>query len=263
LSDGTHTVEVGAVDPAGNEVKSPAQTVVVDNGAPAVPQSLTVEGGDGWRADNSFSLSWTNPSDPGSPVAGVHYALCAEDGSDCQPSQQLTGTGISRLESISVPWTGAWTVRLWLEDAAGNVDSAHFATATLRYATPPAAVPPQVDPPAMPTDPSSAPPPADPTTPFVSPLPAPRRDVGLRLTTARFSHSHSRLLIRGRTLPGATIRLTLTLRPKHGTAVRRTVAVRGGPFTLTFKHALRGSVTARFAGTVLFRPASATITTRG
>src|SRR4029079_13898482 len=77
-------------------------------------------------------------ADPGSPVAVAHYRLCAADGSGCQPAGQLAAPGISGIDGISVPSEGEWTLQVWLEDAAGNVNSANVATTTLRYGSPPA-----------------------------------------------------------------------------------------------------------------------------
>lgn len=263
LGDGPHTVQVAAGDPAGNEAKSAPWTVLVDNTAPASAQNLVVGGGTGWRRENSFSVSWANGTDAGSPPAVAHYKVCASDGSGCQPEQQAVGDNIARIDGISVPSEGEWELRVWLEDAAGNLDPANAARATLRYGNPPAAP--------APTGSTSAPVPATASVTQAAPAPVPdlttglttppsslfRRDLALRLTSARLSHG--RLVVRGRLASGATARLVLTTRTASGRLARRSFLVETR-FAVSFKlRRARGRVTARFAGDATFRPASASI----
>ena len=60
LSKGTSALTVGVTDGAGNTADSAPVTVRVDNTAPgAVP--LSVEGGEGWRAQNDYAAGWVNP----------------------------------------------------------------------------------------------------------------------------------------------------------------------------------------------------------
>ena len=73
-------MQVGALDPASNEFKTPPQEITVDNGAPDLPRNLTVVGGDGWRSENSFSVSWINPGGQVAPVAVAHYEVCNVEG---------------------------------------------------------------------------------------------------------------------------------------------------------------------------------------
>jgi hypothetical protein len=186
--------------------------------------------------------------------------LCASDGSGCQPEQQVSSTGIARLDGISVPLTGEWLLRVWLEDAAGNVDASRFGTVTLRYGTPAAAAT-EVGPPSNTTN--ASPPPVDnsATNPFVAAPPAPmlRRALGLRLTSVRLSRSH--LIVRGRLTRGVIVRLTFTVRPQHGRAQHKAVTLRGGPFTLALTRRTPAVVTARFPGNASFRPATAILRT--
>jgi Bacterial Ig-like domain len=258
LSDGSHSVQVAASDPAGNEVKSAAQTITVDNGAPGAPQGIAVAGGDGWRPSNSFDVSWINPGNQVAPVSAAHYQLCALDGSGCRTPQQSTADGIDRLNGISVPGTGEWELRVWLEDAAGHSDASRFARATLRYGSAPI----------TPSPGSGSKAPADSvgsttTSPNEQPLadplslvaPAPyigslRRAAGLRVTSARFVRG--RLVIRGRLATGATGALTLRMRvgSRLITLNRRS---RGGAFRLSFRLSRRPrSVTVRYGGAPRF-----------
>lgn len=268
IADGSHTLRVAAVDPAGNETKSASQTIFVDNGAPAAPINLSVDGGTDWRSVNSFSASWTNATDAGSAVAVAHYALCASDGSGCQAPQQLAGSGISRIHSISVPSQGEWALRVWLEDAAGNVNAANFSAATLRYGTPPT-TPARPEPPAAssptPTNPPADSPLPDVTTTLTTP-PAQRtttlrQNLGLRLTSARLSHG--RLYVRGRLTRATRTRLVLTVRTKAGRLVRHAFATTTRRFAVQLEvRDTRGRLTVRFAGDATFAPAKSVISPR-
>src|SRR3954453_2875794 len=262
LADGLHHLQVAVVDPAGNEIRSSSHAIVVDNGAPGVPQDVVVDGGDGWRPSNSFSISWRNPTEPGLPVRAVHYELCRLDGSTCQVEQQTAGPGIARLENLAVPSTGEWSLRLWLEGAAGNVGDSRVATTTLRYGLPPAAPQASADATVSPPFPPAAPT----TTSFVAPLPGVsvqptiiRRDPRLRLTSARLTHG--RLVIRGRAAPSLTAGLRITARATHHRPLTRSVLVRGGRFTLSTRRGLSGTVTFRVRGNASFRAAAATLRT--
>jgi hypothetical protein len=274
LSDGTHTVRVAAVDPAANETKSASQTVLVDNGPPAAPSNLAIEGGNDWRSSNSFSVTWTNPTDAGSPIAAARYRLCAPDGSTCQAPQRVAASNIARLDGIAVPSQGEWLLRVWLEDAAGNVDSTRLSSTTLRFGAPPAAPTQNNSPvataPTSSTEPSTqtAGPLVDVTTTLTTPPSSPeppalsiRRDLQLRLTSARLSHG--RLLVRGRVASGATPRLIFTVRARSGRLARRTMTIKSRRFTVSLKvRDPRGRLTARFAGDPTFLPTRATIRPR-
>jgi hypothetical protein len=273
LSDGSHSVQVGAVDAAGNETKSAGQSVIVDNAAPAAPAGLSVGGGSDWRSANSFGVFWTNPSDAGAPVAVAHYQLCASDGSGCQPPQQVVGTDVSRIDGLQVPSPGEWSLRIWLEDAAGNVDPTAIATTTLRYGTPPSGptatqtTPTAPAPDTAATTAPMAPDLIDPTSTAVLTTPtAPLRNPRLRLTSVRMSRGG--VVVRGSVATGAAARITITVRPKRGHAVRRTAVVHGGRFSVSLRapglHTLRGaSVQALIHGNTVFQPASAILRARG
>ncbi|HEX8073358.1 MAG TPA: hypothetical protein VF545_00110, partial [Thermoleophilaceae bacterium] len=122
LADGPHEIRVEAVDTAGN-AGSFARTVRVDNHAPNVPEGLTVAGGQGWRRTNGFSLGWTSPPSA-APVTVAHYELCNTASNACTTGERR-GDGIAAIPDLSVPAPGDYTVRVWLEDAAGNVNPAN------------------------------------------------------------------------------------------------------------------------------------------
>jgi hypothetical protein len=201
--------------------------------------------------------------------------LCALDGTDCQPELTSAAQVASRIDGISVPSTGEWALRAWLEDAAGNVDRSHFAETTLRYGSAPS-----VDPPAATSDgtndsttdasrPSGTEsaeltlaPISEPFVPIgVSTSTSGRRDPRLRLTSARAAHG--RIVVRGQLVRGTRRQLSLTLRLTGGRLIRRSVHVRGGRFSVSLpippRTTLRGSVRAQLADDSAFLPARATL----
>jgi len=135
LPDGTHEVVAGSADAAGNEARR-SFSIRVDNHAPAPPSDVAVEGGQGWRASNAFSVRWTNPSQgAGAPIVAARLWLCREGRpAECAPERRIAGAGVSRADGIAVPDRGAWTLRVALEDEAGNVDTAALSDpVTLRF----------------------------------------------------------------------------------------------------------------------------------
>ncbi len=131
--DGDHALSMRAVDAAGN-VAETSRTVHVDNTAPSAPEALSVSGGDGWRKSNAFDVSWVNPRATGAPLAAARWSLCRDGSSaDCVTGRQ-SGGDLTALSHVAVPGPGAWNLRVWLEDAAGNQD-AQLAAApvTLRW----------------------------------------------------------------------------------------------------------------------------------
>ena len=131
LADGAHRILVEAVDPAGNAARA-AHSLQVDNTSPTKPEGMAVGGGEGWRGANGYRLRWANPQGQVAPIVRAHYRLCSSGESSC-----VTATAgaqdISALD-VRVPGPGDWTARVWLEDAAGNVDAARLSDAVhLRF----------------------------------------------------------------------------------------------------------------------------------
>lgn len=123
LSDGAHEVVAGAADAAGNESRQ-RLAIRVDNHAPAAPSGVAVAGGQGWRATNAFDVSWANaPQGGGSPIVAARLRVCRLDmPSDCAAERRVAGLGVARASGLTVPGPGAWTLRVALEDEAGNLD---------------------------------------------------------------------------------------------------------------------------------------------
>jgi hypothetical protein len=129
LSDGAHTAQVVSWDGAQDSplTISKTMTIHVDNNAPTRDSGVSVAGGDGWHTSNSFGVSWTNPSQGnGAPIVAAHYSLClASNPTNCPVTDaRVVGAGISSLSGITVPARGDYLLRVWDEDAAGNVNSA-------------------------------------------------------------------------------------------------------------------------------------------
>jgi len=133
VAEGSQALAVEAYDAAQNISPSGPVTVRVDNTAPgAVP--VTVDGGDGWRNQNNFSLTWVNPEEADrAPVSAARYRVCQARTSDCSDNSR-TGAGIQRLADLTVAGPGEWQARVWREDAAGNQEPANASVpVTLRF----------------------------------------------------------------------------------------------------------------------------------
>ena len=68
---------------------------------------------------NDFTVRWSNPAGQVSPIARARYRLC--EGSSCTEGSR-EGPDLESLP-VKVPSPGAYTLRVWLEDAAGNHDA--------------------------------------------------------------------------------------------------------------------------------------------
>jgi hypothetical protein len=131
LEHGVHQITLRAADAAGNVVALHL-SIRVDHNAPAAPRALTLRGG-GWRAENRFAVSWTNPPDAGeSAVAIADYQLCPTgnrpyDDAGCV-SGRVSGDNLAQIDDLRVPDDGEWRLRVSLRDAAGNGDPDRAAT---------------------------------------------------------------------------------------------------------------------------------------
>lgn len=132
FSDGPHRVSHCVTDFAGNSGCTLAQTVLIDNNAPAHPRSQALQGGDGWHRANDFNLTWEDP-DQGvaSPIAGASWRIVGPAGFDTG-LRYAAGRGITQLQHLTVPHTGAYTLAVWLRDEAGNEASASAVAVPLR-----------------------------------------------------------------------------------------------------------------------------------
>ena len=132
LADGSHTFRVETVDAAGN-VNGDTETFSVDNHAPAAPEDVSADGG-GTAATPAFTVRFRNPVGQAAPIAKAHYTVCESD--VCHGGTTSTTNGASGAEdsisgSFGIDQPGSYTVKIWLEDAAGNADPAN-ASAPIR-----------------------------------------------------------------------------------------------------------------------------------
>ena len=131
LGDGPHLFDHCASDFSGNLACTGQRTLLTDNTAPSAPRKLLVQGGDSWRNTNRFDFTWENP-DQGraAPITRAHFRL---DGSAGPVSGPQAAASTTAVRALSVPSAGEYSVSVWIEDAAGNVNPAADTSATLRF----------------------------------------------------------------------------------------------------------------------------------
>ncbi len=118
LDDGSNTVHVQA-DDVGGAVDSESVLVKVDNTPPSIPAEISLDGSQQWRSTNGFSVRWEDSSEQNAPIVKTHYEVCRLPDGDCA-ADAADGDG-GRVIQIDAPAPGTYGVRIWLEDAAGNV----------------------------------------------------------------------------------------------------------------------------------------------
>jgi hypothetical protein len=290
LTAGTRSVQLALVDPAGNESKSVAFSVQVDNTAPGAPSGLSVTGG---GSSPTFGLAWTDPAaGAGAPLATIQWDACS--GASCTSGSTPATGGAQRLDGLSLPASGTYVVRLWAIDQAGNGTTANAATGSVTYTAPAGGGgsaggggggsgggsgsggssgggssgggPGATGAPA-PTAPSF---PVTPTIPTAPPLtPAPTNSA-VKVTFAAISRRTGILTVRGRLDRRAVGSVTITYRVQvaGGTKTRTiTTRVRRGRYraTITLPAGWRASrakgarVTVRYAGSSAVRASRATV----
>ena len=119
------------LDAAGNASRV-GHSIQVDNTIPAKPEGTRRGRGRRLAGSSRFDLHWTNPPGQVAPIVRAHYRLCRAGGGACVTGA-AEGEGLSAA-SVRVPDPGEWLARVWLEDAAGNQDSARAGDAVrLRF----------------------------------------------------------------------------------------------------------------------------------
>jgi hypothetical protein len=110
--------------------------------APLPPAELHAnDGSQAWYPDRTFDVRWTNPT-TGSQPTSFHYRLIGESRTLREEEVHSANTYLS----VSVPWPEAFSLEVWLENAAGEEGVA--AKTTLRYD---GFRPPDIDPPQLPS----------------------------------------------------------------------------------------------------------------
>jgi hypothetical protein len=133
LSDGPHLVHTCSWDIAGNGSCGADLPIAVDNTAPSHPGAVATAGGEGWHRVDRFDLTWKDPDQgPASPIAGARYRVTGPNGYD-SGVKAADGGEIASLAGVVVPGDGAWSLHLWLRDAAGNEAEAGGIDLPLRF----------------------------------------------------------------------------------------------------------------------------------
>lgn len=95
---------------------------LADSEAPAAPTAVVVAEGSAWQSTPQFNISWSNPVAQDTPIAIAHYELCPLSPVGPCTTNKAAGEGISKVV-VTVPTVGSFRLRIWLEDAAGNVNA--------------------------------------------------------------------------------------------------------------------------------------------
>jgi hypothetical protein len=194
---------------------------------------LSVVGGDASRATNSFDVTWTNPDGQVAPISRAHYRVCPVFGGSCTQQATSGADNIASLAGLQVPGQGAWTLTVWLEDAAGNLSSTNTASVLLHY-----------------LDGAGG---------------GPKASAAIALAKVKLDRHH-RLVVRGAAAADLAHRLTIRYRyrpHKHSKlrATTKKATVRRGAFVAHLKlsraarKAHRGTLTVTYAGDATHDPA--------
>ncbi len=100
--------------------------------APDPPEQLTPFPTNIWTSNNSFDISWNNPTTEYSGVAAAYYKL------DSPPTSNTDGVivkrlGISYIEDIKVTGSGAHKIYVWLVDRVDNVNFLNYSVTELLF----------------------------------------------------------------------------------------------------------------------------------
>jgi hypothetical protein len=144
--DGAHSLQIctqdygqyQGLDGTGGE-SCDARTIRTDNTAPGAPNGLRVTSDNPHRYLDHFGAQFSLAPDSGSPIVKIHYDVIDAAGKVVVPEKVISGTNPTDLANIEGPKaSGAYQLRVWLEDEVGLVGAAAIA-AIPRDTTPPAA----------------------------------------------------------------------------------------------------------------------------
>ncbi len=129
---GNYRLRVWLEDAVGHVGPATAAEIPRDTTPPAAPQGISVAAPSSPRVLDGFDLRWHNLVDAGAPIDAAHYQVLNGAGQVVVPTRHLSGDNVQAIESIETPDDrGAFTLRLWLTDAEGNVGAP--VTAPLSY----------------------------------------------------------------------------------------------------------------------------------
>jgi hypothetical protein len=146
LPDGAHTLRACGQDYAQwqgldgtGSASCDERTIRTDNTPPNKPAGLEVDSANPGRYLDRFGAHWSLPSDPGSPIAKVHYEIVNSAGEVIVPEKTVSATDPTEVKGIEgSAQPGAYRLRVWLEDQVGFQGPA-AEVAIPRDTTPPAA----------------------------------------------------------------------------------------------------------------------------
>ncbi len=121
IADGPHTITLEVNNAAQNDTQL-THSIVIANAPPPPPQNLQAT-----RAvDSSDTVTWSDPAHVAA-ITQADYQLCSPTA--CQPPRG--SSTLERLTGIHPPPHGRWSIKVWLSDAAGNVNPVNSASVTL------------------------------------------------------------------------------------------------------------------------------------
>ncbi|MEA2226970.1 MAG: hypothetical protein QOF04_600, partial [Solirubrobacteraceae bacterium] len=256
LADGSHTLEVGATDAAGNYAGTTPQQVTVDNTAPAAPTvlgsaTMTVRTG-------NASVFWEEPAAQVAPIVAARMTVCGPRGCAQHRFASRLGERVPLNDGV-----GTYSVSVALEDAAGNVSLDRAARWTVFFGEPPLGLDPL---PGLRAAPVPVTTPAPATAPTVRPLlPTPR----VALARPVVARDRRTITARGSVAAGVAGRVIVSATAKIGRRTRTVttrVAIRNRRYTARLRlpsGAWRiATVAARFAATATHRAERVTRTVR-
>ena len=230
IGDGTHVVQVGAVDAGDNFTAASTQTITVDNEPPAPPAPTspvfaTV-------ASERSTISWAEPAGQVSPITQAHVTVCKA--TSCSTSTQPAGFGPGQATVALPDGPGAYAVSVSLSDGAGNHDPYRAAHWSITLAGPASSTTTRPIP--IPTTPS----------------PTPR----LRLATPVVAKDRRTIRVRGTATTNGNVRLTLKARINGRVrTTRKQATVTSRRYSATLRLSSRrwrtATLTARHAGTTI------------
>jgi hypothetical protein len=226
--DGQHQLQAVVKDAAGNQGTAGPINFNVDNTSPGAPRGLSAAPAGG----GNFTVAWTNPGEQFAPIAKAHYQFCpvGPGAGACQVEQTAGGDNISSIGGLRLPGPQTWSLTVWLEDAAGNVDNGNNASLPLGPAQTGVRVP-----------------------------------AGITLARAKLDRHH-RLAVRGRAAGDLAARVAIRYRYRRGKhhklrTLDKSAAVHRGAFVAHLKlsraarRIRKGTVTVSYPGDATFAPA--------
>jgi hypothetical protein len=124
LADGTYQLRAVATD-AADQPGTATGVLKVDATAPAAPTGLVLSR----NPDGTYGLSWADPEQgAAAPIVAARVQVCA--GATCDATRVFAGSGIDRIGSLALA-AGEQTIKVWLQDEAGNANAGNAATLTV------------------------------------------------------------------------------------------------------------------------------------